>query len=72
MDSGGPLLWTNPHTKSLVLAGIMFSGIACAAGEPNIGARIGSYVGWIVSETKGKIDRKPVPINGWANNCFVL
>lgn len=58
MDSGGPLLWTNPTTNALVLAGIMTSGIECGSETPDIGTRVGSYMDWIVSVTPGKNSQK--------------
>ncbi|XP_011706867.1 PREDICTED: venom serine protease 34-like, partial [Wasmannia auropunctata] len=50
-DSGGPLLWQNPNTKRLVLAGIIVGGTGCASDEPAINTRTGAYIDWILSVT---------------------
>ncbi|EFN63716.1 Transmembrane protease, serine 9 [Camponotus floridanus] len=54
MDSGGPLLWQDPTTRKLVLAGIISKGIGCASDEPAVEKRTGAYIDWIQSITSGK------------------
>ncbi|XP_067208364.1 venom serine protease 34-like isoform X2 [Linepithema humile] len=51
MDSGGPILWSNPITHNLVLVGIISSGIGCASKEPAIHTRTGAFINWIMSVT---------------------
>ncbi|XP_078037748.1 venom serine protease 34 [Augochlora pura] len=50
MDSGGPILWKNPTSHNLLLAGVINYGIGCAlVGSVNL--RVGAYVDWIVKST---------------------
>ncbi|XP_011702419.1 PREDICTED: venom serine protease-like isoform X2 [Wasmannia auropunctata] len=51
MDSGGPLLWQNPMTHNLVLAGITSSGVGCASDNPAVAMRTGAFIDWIISIT---------------------
>ncbi|KAG4065350.1 hypothetical protein HA402_012295 [Bradysia odoriphaga] len=53
MDSGGPILWQDPVTSSLVLVGIISNAIGCASGFPELGVRAGAYIDWIMSVTPG-------------------
>ncbi|XP_015436876.1 PREDICTED: venom serine protease 34-like [Dufourea novaeangliae] len=52
MDSGGPLLWENPTSLRLVLAGVINYGIACAV-FGSVNCRVGAYIDWITSVTPG-------------------
>lgn len=54
MDSGGPLLWQDPTTRNLVLAGITISGLGCATNKPAVETRVGAYMDWIKNMTPGK------------------
>ncbi|XP_028982320.1 uncharacterized protein LOC107041163 [Diachasma alloeum] len=49
-DSGGPVLWRNPSTKRLVLAGLVSFGGACADGNPAVNTRIGGFIDFITSQ----------------------
>lgn len=51
LDSGGPVLWQNPSTKRIVLAGIISSGSDCGI-TARINTRVGAYIDWIVSVTQ--------------------
>ncbi|XP_011876306.1 PREDICTED: venom serine protease-like isoform X2 [Vollenhovia emeryi] len=53
MDSGGPLLWSNPSTGNLVLAGITAAGEGCASDTPAVAMRTGAFIDWIVANTPG-------------------
>ncbi|RLU26278.1 hypothetical protein DMN91_000072 [Ooceraea biroi] len=53
MDSGGPVLWQNPTTHNLVLVGITSFGVGCAGDEPAVDTRVGAYIDWIMSVTRG-------------------
>lgn len=50
-DSGGPLLWTDPATKTLSILGIISYGIQCATPNPSVNTRVSSYLDWIESST---------------------
>nr|CAD7443566.1 unnamed protein product [Timema bartmani] len=50
-DSGGPLLYTNPNTGRLYLAGIISYGIACATASPGVNTRVTAYLNWISQNT---------------------
>nr|CAD7588366.1 unnamed protein product [Timema genevievae] len=54
-DSGGPLLYTNPNTGRLYLAGIISYGIACATASPGVNTRVTTYLDWISQSTPDSI-----------------
>lgn len=50
MDSGGPILWENPTSHNLVLAGVINYGVGCAL-LGSVNSRVGAYVDWITQST---------------------
>lgn len=48
------MLWENPTTRRLVLVGVINYGRGCAASDPGVNARVGSYLGWVVNQAQGK------------------
>ncbi|RZB40648.1 Trypsin and/or CUB domain containing protein [Asbolus verrucosus] len=54
-DSGGPLLWQDPHTRKLQLVGIISYGIGCATKKPGVNTRVTSYLSWIASVTSDAV-----------------
>ncbi|KYN17231.1 Venom serine protease, partial [Trachymyrmex cornetzi] len=58
LDEGGPLLWQDPATHNLVLAGIIniiyiFNGSCSYSDKPIINIRTGAHIDWIESVTSG-------------------
>lgn len=50
-DSGGPVLWENPTSRSLVLVGIISRGHFCGDNTTSLNTKVGYYMDWIVKET---------------------
>lgn len=49
-DSGGPVLWQDPATRTLTLVSVIASGGVCGQ-SPGVNTRVGDYVDWIQSVT---------------------
>nr|AXY94763.1 trypsin-like proteinase T2a precursor [Galleria mellonella] len=52
LDSGGPLLYTDPATGLLFNVGVVSQGRLCASrGEPGVNTRVTEYLSWIINNT---------------------
>lgn len=50
-DSGGPILWQNPESSRVMLAGIISYGTTCADDKPGVNTRVTSILNFILSHT---------------------
>ncbi|XP_074102820.1 venom serine protease 34-like isoform X2 [Cotesia typhae] len=46
-DNGGPILWRDPETRRMILAGIIGTNPSCDPEAPSINFKVGAYVDWI-------------------------